>query len=75
MLKAEIYIRKCTLNDIEGLLKLRRVMFESMSCYIDKQLLDKAIRISRDYFLECIPSSMFIGWSAKIQENQAIEAG
>ncbi|MCF2139004.1 MAG: GNAT family N-acetyltransferase [Candidatus Lokiarchaeota archaeon] len=75
MQKEEICIRQCTLDDIDELLKLRRIMFESMSCYSDKQLWDKAISNSRDYFLKNVPSSKFIGWIAIIQEKQPIGAG
>jgi ribosomal protein S18 acetylase RimI-like enzyme len=71
---ADITIRLATLEDLEDLVRLRRMMFESMG-YKNAQDLDAADKAATTYFQEAIPSGEFHGWLAVTPTGQAIGSG
>lgn len=64
----EILIHPATIKDIFDIVRLRRVMFESMG-YDDKELLDENDQFSTDYLRESIPNKIFNGWIASTKYN------
>ena len=54
-------IRPATTEDIDVLVRLRRLMFEAMG-HDDVDALDRMCRASRAYFAERIPSGAFRAW-------------
>ena len=74
MVGQSIILRQCLLTDIDELVKLRRIMFESMG-YSDRKLLDNADSAAHEYFQEKIPSGEFIGWIAETKQNIVVGSG
>jgi ribosomal protein S18 acetylase RimI-like enzyme len=70
----EIEIRPATLTDIPDLVRLRRLMFESMG-YDDAAGLDAGDRAARTYFFETIPTGEFHGWLAVTPDGEAVSSG
>ncbi|MHA2136669.1 MAG: GNAT family N-acetyltransferase [Candidatus Hodarchaeales archaeon] len=58
-----ISIRKATISDIPSLVKLRRLMFESMG-HDDDELLEAGDSAAENYFKKVIPTEEFHGWVA-----------
>jgi ribosomal protein S18 acetylase RimI-like enzyme len=67
-------IRPATLADIPDLVRLRRLMFESMG-YDDAERLDAADEAARAYFCESIPTGAFYGWLAVTPDGEAVGSG
>jgi ribosomal protein S18 acetylase RimI-like enzyme len=70
----QITIRPATRADIADLVRLRRLMFESMG-YDDAQGLDAADEAARAYFCESIPTGAFHGWLAVTPDGEAVGSG
>ena len=70
----EITIRVAALADIPDLVRLRRLMFESMG-YDDLDTLDAGDEAARTYFGRAIPSGQFKGWLAFAPGGEAIGSG
>jgi ribosomal protein S18 acetylase RimI-like enzyme len=70
----EITIRRATLADIPDLVRLRRLMFESMG-YDDPERLEAADEAARTYFCESIPAGEFYGWLAFTPQGVAVSTG
>ncbi len=58
-----VKIRKATVSDISELVRLRRLMFESMGI-TDSNQLDKGDSAVEKYFYNSIPNKTFNGWVA-----------
>ena len=56
-------IRPAVLDDMEDLVRLRRLMFESMG-YTEQAQLDASDAAARAYFREALPNGIFRGWLA-----------
>jgi GNAT superfamily N-acetyltransferase len=70
----EITIRQATAADISDLVRLRRVMFESMG-YDDAAQLDAADGAAAAYFTDAIPRGAFYGWLAHTATGAAVGSG
>jgi ribosomal protein S18 acetylase RimI-like enzyme len=70
----QITIRPATLADIPDLVRLRRLMFESMG-YDDAERLDAADEAARTYFYESIPTGAFYGWLAVTPDGKPVSSG
>jgi ribosomal protein S18 acetylase RimI-like enzyme len=70
----EITIRPATLDDIEDLVRLRRLMFESMG-YREQAQLDASDSAVRAYLQESLPTGTFRGWLAVTPAGQAVGSG
>lgn len=70
----EITIRRATLADIPDLVRLRRLMFESMG-HDDPKGLEAADEAARAYFCESIPAGEFYGWLAFTPQGEAVSTG
>jgi len=68
---SEIAIRRATVADIPDLVRLRRMMFESMG-FDDPVKLDAGDAAAADYFARAIPSGEFLGWLAVTQAGEAV---
>jgi GNAT superfamily N-acetyltransferase len=73
MVSASIKVRQATLADLADLVRLRRLMFESMG-FAPEQLApaDEAVA---DYFTQAIPAGQFYGWLALTDEGVAVGSG
>jgi GNAT superfamily N-acetyltransferase len=69
-----VTIRQATVTDIPDLVRLRRVMFESMG-YDDPVQLDAADRAAAAYFSRAIPKGKFQGWLAVTPGGEAVGSG
>ena len=67
----KIFFRQSITDDIEEIVKLRRIMFESMG-YSDNELLNQADEAVRRYFLKSLASGEFIRWMAENSKKQVI---
>ncbi|WP_371802573.1 GNAT family N-acetyltransferase [Candidatus Lokiarchaeum ossiferum] len=74
MSKRNISIRQCSIADIDSMVKLRRIMFESMG-YSDLKLLNLADEAAIKYLQQSIPTGEFIGWIAEDTQKKAIGSG
>ncbi len=72
-LKEKFTIRTISLEDINDFLNLRRIMFESMDDA--GELLEKSLKITKEYFLRTIPTGEFKGWIVDSPSKNAIAAG
>ncbi len=70
----EILIRQTTILDLPDLVRLRRIMFESMG-FEDPNRLDIADKASSNYFSKAIPNEQFFGWLAFSSANEAVGSG
>ena len=70
----EIIIRPATVSDIPDLVRLRRVMFESMG-FDDPADLDAADEAAAAYFARAIPVGEFYGWLAVMSADVAVGSG
>jgi GNAT superfamily N-acetyltransferase len=70
----EITIRQATAADIPDLVRLRRVMFESMG-YDDARQLNAADGAADAYFAEAILRGEFYGWLAHTAAGAAVGSG
>lgn len=66
-----VTIRQATVADIPDLVRLRRVMFESMQVATPAKL-DTAESAWVDYFAEAIPAETFYGWLAVTPEDKVV---
>jgi ribosomal protein S18 acetylase RimI-like enzyme len=66
-----VTIRQATVDDIPDLVRLRRMMFESMG-FDDPAKLDAGDAAAADYFAKAIPSGEFLGWLAVTPEGEAV---
>lgn len=67
-------IRPATIGDVQALVQLRRLMFESMG-YHDTALLDASDAASQAYFEQAIPAGQFHGWLAITDDDTAVGSG
>ncbi len=67
-------IRFATVNDIDDLVRLRRLMFEWMN-YSDNDILNANDSNNKNYFAQSIPNKSFIGWLVFNKEQKAIASG
>jgi GNAT superfamily N-acetyltransferase len=70
----EITIRQATAADVPDLVRLRRMMFESMGCD-DVALLHAADAAAEAYFAEAIPAGSFHGWLAVAPTATIVSSG
>jgi GNAT superfamily N-acetyltransferase len=70
----EITIRQATVADVPDLVRLRRMMFESMGCD-DAAQLDGADAAAAAYFAEAIPAGSFHGWLAVASTGMVVSSG
>lgn len=70
----DISIRQATIDDIPDLVRLRRLMFESMG-YDNPVQLDAANRAAAAYFCDAIPRDEFYGWLAVTPEGEIVGSG
>lgn len=70
----EFKIRKALISDIPALVKLRRIMFESMGGFGEDQL-HKSDEASTKYFSENIPTNKFHGWVIEGPNKEIISCG
>ena len=64
-------IKKATVEDVHEIVKLRRIMFESMG-YTNKNQLEKADISAERYFYESFQNKSFHGWVAKTAAGNII---
>jgi GNAT superfamily N-acetyltransferase len=74
MLDDVLTIRQATPADIPDLLRLRRLMFESMG-YADQAQLDAGDAAGREYLCRAMPGGAFCGWLALTAEGKAVGSG
>ena len=67
-------IRQATVDDIPDLVRLRRMMFESMG-YADPAQLQAADEAAAAYLSATIPNNEFYGWLAFNAAGQAVGSG
>jgi len=70
----EITFRQAVLADLPGLVRLRRMMFESMG-ESDQGRLDAGDAAAGTYFAEAIPSGEFHGWVAVAPDGRMVSSG
>jgi ribosomal protein S18 acetylase RimI-like enzyme len=71
MVDSEIAIRRATVDDIPDLVRLRRMMFESMRVG-DPVRVKATERACTAYFAEAIPAGAFHGWLAVTPAGEAV---
>jgi GNAT superfamily N-acetyltransferase len=74
MQDSPIAIRQATVYDIPDLVRLRRMMFESMG-FGDPVHLDAADRAAGAYFSKAIPRGEFYGWLAVTPTGETVGCG
>lgn len=74
MLEDRTTIRIATLADLSDLVRLRRLMFESMG-YVDRAQLDVGDAAAREYLWRAMPGGVFYGWLAFTTEGEAVSSG
>ena len=67
-------MRPARIEDIPALVKLRRIMFESMGDYGEDNL-DKSDELSAKYFEQNIPTNEFNGWVVEGVKKEIISCG
>ena len=70
----EITVRQATVTDVPELVRLRRMMLETMG-YDDPAQLDAADAAATAYFTEAIPVRRFHGWLAVTSSGVAMSSG
>ncbi len=73
-MKENIIIRAAVVSDIDDLVQLRRIMFESMG-FDDPNRLELTDKASSNYFSEAIPNEQFFGWLALSPAGEAVGSG
>ncbi len=73
-MKENITIRQATMSDISDLVRLRRIMFESMG-FNDPNQLNSADQAATEYFTNAIPKNHFYGWLAISTKGNVIGSG
>lgn len=73
MVDGDIKIRQATIADIPDLVRLRRMMFESMQAATPAKL-GTAESAWVAYFAEAIPAETFHGWLAVTSEDEVVSA-
>lgn len=71
MVENEITVRQATVDDISDLVRLRRMMFESMG-FDDPAKLDAGDAAAASYFAQAIPDGEFRGWLAITPAGEAV---
>ena len=74
MVSDEISIRQATVQDIPDLVRLRRMMFESMG-YNDPAQMDPADAAASAYLAQAMPAKQFYGWLAVTPTGEAVGSG
>lgn len=69
-----ILIRPATLDDLDALVYLRRLMFESMG-YDDPDQLGAGDRAARAYMVDKLPVGEFRAWVAVAADGQVVSSG
>ena len=69
-----IFIFKATTEDIQDIVRLRRLMFEWMG-HTDKDYLEKNDTENTKYFTKLIPEGTFHGWMAKTKDGKVVGTG
>ena len=70
----DVQIRRATVDDIDDLVRLRRLMFEAMG-FEDKEKLDAADAAAREYFTDTIPKEIFYGWLSTTSSGENVASG
>ncbi len=70
----KITIRQATLTDIPEIVRLRRMMFESMG-FNNLTRLQASDAASETYFARSIPNGTFYGWLAVTSNGMAVSSG
>lgn len=73
-MEKEFTIRKAKISDIEDLVRLRRVMFESMG-FDNQDQLNSADKAAKSYFKHSIEKNEFYGWLAVSGKDEIIGTG
>ena len=73
MVDIEIAIRQATIDDIPDLVRLRRMMFETMG-FDDPAKLDASDAAAADYFAQAISSGQFQGWLAVTPAGEIVSS-
>jgi ribosomal protein S18 acetylase RimI-like enzyme len=71
MVSDEITVRQASTSDAPDLVRLRRLMFESIG-YDDAAQLAAGDEAARAYFVRAIPAGEFYGWLAVTAAGQAV---
>jgi ribosomal protein S18 acetylase RimI-like enzyme len=71
MVSDEVTVRQASTSDAPDLVRLRRLMFESMG-YDDAAQLAAGDEAARAYFVRAIPAGEFYGWLAVTAADQAV---
>jgi GNAT superfamily N-acetyltransferase len=74
MVSDEIIIREATIQDIPDLVRLRRMMFESMG-FDDSAQMSTADAAAYTYFAQAMPAKQFYGWLAVTPTGEAVGSG
>ena len=74
MSNPEVTIRQATLADLDELVRLRRMMFESMGVD-DIERLDAMDQAVRAYMATAMPAGQFYGWLAFAPDGETIASG
>ncbi len=74
MVSDEITIRAATIQDIPDLVRLRRMMFESMG-FDDPAQMDTADAAASAYLAQAMPAKEFYGWLAVTHTGEAVGSG
>ncbi len=73
-MEKEFTILKATISDIEDIVRLRRIMFESMG-FDNQDQLNSADKAAESYFKHAIAKNEFQGWLVVSAKGEAIGTG
>lgn len=68
------FVRKATVDDIVDLVRLRRLMFQSMN-FTDEKMLSDCDKANKEYFQRAIPNEIYYGWIAENEEKKIVGCG
>ncbi|HXW61346.1 MAG TPA: GNAT family N-acetyltransferase [Candidatus Acidoferrales bacterium] len=74
MENVNIRVRRAGLEDLAHILRHRRAMFLEMGFH-DQAVLDRVERLSREYFIEALPSGNYAGWLAEEWSERRVVGG
>jgi ribosomal protein S18 acetylase RimI-like enzyme len=74
MVSDEITIREATIQDIPDLVRLRRMMFESMG-FDNSAQMNTADAAANAYLAQAMPAEEFYGWLAVTPTGEAVGSG
>jgi ribosomal protein S18 acetylase RimI-like enzyme len=70
-LNEQYHIRIATVKDIDEIIRLRHLMFESMG-FNNQEILDQNDIINKNYFHKTIPNKNFQGWVAEVDSRLVV---